>query len=123
MTDWYKVFSLETTIKDVVTVAVEAEDVEEGAVVEAPPVVANGASGAFRVTPYGSEDKGGGGGEGSDEGGEGPGLRDGDVLPDGGNRGGQRYCRRGGRGAPGRRRRCCCGALYDKRTALLTADP
>ncbi len=42
MMDWYWMFFLETT-KAVVAVdeSVEAEEVEEGAVVEAPPVVAN----------------------------------------------------------------------------------
>jgi hypothetical protein len=55
-------------------------------VVKAPPVVANGSSGAFRMTPSGSEDEGGEGSEGSEgggEGGEGPGLRDGDIVAEG----------------------------------------
>ena len=50
MTDWYKVFPLAAT-KAVVDVDVEAEEVEEGAVVEAPAVVAGGDSGAFRMSP------------------------------------------------------------------------
>ncbi len=47
MTDWYKVFPFETNPKAVVDVDVDAKEVEEGAVVEAPTVVANGASGVF----------------------------------------------------------------------------
>ncbi len=55
----------------------EAEDCEVGSVVEAPAVVACGASGAFRVSPRPGE------GEGDEGGGEEPGVRDEDILPDG----------------------------------------
>ncbi len=53
MTDWYKVFPL-AAAKAVIDVDVkaEAEDGEEGSVVEAPAVVACGASGAFRMSPH-----------------------------------------------------------------------
>jgi hypothetical protein len=53
---------------------------------EVPPVVANGASGVFRITPSGSEDESGEGGKEGEGGGEGveePGLHDGDILADG----------------------------------------
>ncbi len=80
MTDWYKAFPLAAT-KAVVDVDVEAEEVQEGDVVEAPAVVAGGASGAFRMSPPPEEDEGGeGGGEGGGEDGEEPGVRDGDML-------------------------------------------
>jgi hypothetical protein len=48
--------------------------------VEAPAVVACGASGAFRMSPRPGEDEGG---EGGGEGGKEPGVRDGDMLVDG----------------------------------------
>ena len=47
--------------------------------VVAPPVVANGAPGAFTMSPPASEDKGGEGGEG----GEGSGTSNADILCDG----------------------------------------
>ncbi len=81
MTDWYTAFLLAAT-KAVVDVDVEAEEVQAGDVVEAPAVVAGGASGAFRMSPPPEEDNGGERGEDS-EGGEGPGTRDGDFLRDG----------------------------------------
>jgi hypothetical protein len=115
MTDWYKVFLFETT-KAIVDVDVEAEEVEEGTVVEAPPVVASGASGVYRMSPSGSEDEGCEGckgGEGGGEGGEGSGLRDGDILA---NRETAEdnvtaAAAEARPGRPGRRRRCCCWAL------------
>ncbi len=60
MTDWYKAIPLATT-KAVVDVDVEAEEVYEGTVVEAPAVVAGGASqaGAFKMSPPPAEDEGG----------------------------------------------------------------
>ncbi len=80
MTDCYKAFPLATS-KAVVDVDVEAEEVQEGYVVEAPAVVACGASGAFRMTLPTEENEGGeGGGEG---GGKEPGVRDGDMLAEG----------------------------------------
>ncbi len=75
---------------------VEAEAVEEGATVEAPPVVAHGASVAWPMSPPASDGEGGKGGEGS----EGPGLRDGNLLADGETEVAQRFCRSAGRGAP-----------------------
>ena len=72
MTDWYKVFQL-APAKAVVDVDVEPEDCEVGSVVDAPAVVAGGASGAFRMSPCPGE------GEGDEE----PGVRDEDILPDG----------------------------------------
>ena len=72
MTDWYKVFPL-APAKAVVDVDVKAEEVEVGAVVEAPAVVACEATGAFRMSPCPGE------GEGDKE----PGVRDEDILPDG----------------------------------------
>ncbi len=48
-----------------------------GAVVDAPAVVAGGASGAFRMSLRPGE------GKGDEGGGEEPGVRDGDILPDG----------------------------------------
>ena len=50
MTDWYKHFPLDTKAVEVEDEA-EAEDVEDCAVVQAPPVVANGAPGAFNISP------------------------------------------------------------------------
>ena len=44
---------------------------------DAPAVVAGGASGAFRMSPCPGE------GEGDEGGDEEPGVRDGDILPDG----------------------------------------
>jgi hypothetical protein len=63
MTDWYKVFLL-AAAKAVVNVDVEAEaeDREVGSVVEAPAVVAGGASGAFRMSTRPGECEGGEGG-------------------------------------------------------------
>ncbi len=68
--------------KAVVDVDVKAEEVEVGAVVEAPAVVACEATGAFRMSLHPEEDEGGERGEDS-EGGEGAGIRDGDMLVDG----------------------------------------
>ena len=48
-----------------------------GAVVDAPAVVAGGASGAFRMSPRPGE------GVGDEGGDEEPGVRDEDILPDG----------------------------------------
>ncbi len=78
MTDWYKVFPL-AAAKAVVDVEdeAEAEVCEVSSVVEAPAVVAGGASGAFRMFPRPGE------GEGDKGGGEEPGVRDKDILPDG----------------------------------------
>jgi hypothetical protein len=83
MTDWYKAFQLAAT-KAVVDVDVEAEPQkgQVGDVVEAPAVVAGGASGAFRMSPPPEEDEGGERVE-DREGGEGPGTSDGDFLRDG----------------------------------------
>ncbi len=67
MTDWYKVFLFETTSNDVVDVDFEAGEVEEGAVVEAPPVVDGGASGMFSMSPPPGEDEGGEGDKGPGE--------------------------------------------------------
>jgi hypothetical protein len=63
MTDWYKVLPFETT-KAVVDVDDGAEKDEESTVVEAPPIVASGASGVFRMSPLGSENEGCEGGKG-----------------------------------------------------------
>ena len=49
----------------------EGSEPEEGAVVEAPAVFADGAPGAYSMSPLP---------ESGDEGGEGAGIRDGDVL-------------------------------------------
>ncbi len=57
----------------VVLVHVEPEEGEVGSVVDAPAVVAGGASGAFRMPPRPGE------GESDEE----PGVRDEDILPDG----------------------------------------
>jgi hypothetical protein len=78
MTNWYKVFPL-AAAKAVfdVDVEAEAEDSKVGSVVEAPAVVASGASGAFRMLQHPGE------GEGGKGGGEEPGVRDGDMLLDG----------------------------------------
>jgi hypothetical protein len=57
--------------KDAVDVDDEADEVEEGAVVEAPPVVAGGASGMFSMSQPLEEVK------------VGPSVRDGDLLVDG----------------------------------------
>ena len=72
MTDWYKVFPL-APAKAVVDVDVEPEDSKVGSVVDAPAVVASGASGASRMSPRPGK------GEGDEE----PGVRDEDILPDG----------------------------------------
>ncbi len=61
---------------------VEAEEVQEGGVVEAPAVVASGASGAFRMSLPRVEDEGSEDGEDGEDG-EGPGVRDGDILAGG----------------------------------------
>ncbi len=60
MTDWYKVFPL-STAKAVVDEdgEAEAEEGEVGSVVEAPAVVASGASCAFRMSPRPGEGEGG----------------------------------------------------------------
>jgi hypothetical protein len=81
MTDWYKAFLLATT-EAVVDMDVEAEEVEEGAVVDAPAVVAGGASGAFRMSPPPLPESEGEGCEDGEDGEE-PGVRDGDILADG----------------------------------------
>ncbi len=89
MTDWYKVFPLATKHFEAEAEATdEGGGVEEGAVLAAPSVITNRAAGAYTMTPSASEDEGG-------EDGEGSGVRDGDPLRDGGDTGGQRYCRCG----------------------------
>ena len=66
MTAWYKRFPLETKADEEEDEA-EGAEAEEGAVVEAPPVLANGASGAFTMSPAPeSGDEGGEGEEGAD---------------------------------------------------------
>jgi hypothetical protein len=73
MTDWYKVFQLAPAKAVDVDEDVEPVDGEVGSVVDAPAVVAGGASGAFRMSP------GPGEGEGDEGGDEEPGVRDGDI--------------------------------------------
>ncbi len=73
----HKVFPL-AAAKAVVDV--EAEEGEVGNVVEAPAVVASGASGAFRMSPPPGAAEGG---EVRGEDGEEPGVRYKDILPDG----------------------------------------
>jgi hypothetical protein len=61
---------------------VDALPLVKGALVEAPAVVASGATGAFRMSQSPSEDEGGKRGEDCEDG-EGPGFHDGDILADG----------------------------------------
>ena len=70
MTAWYKQFPLDTKAVEVEDEAeAEGAEAEEGAMVEAPPVLANGASGAFAMSPEpDSGDDSGEGEEGADEG-------------------------------------------------------
>ena len=70
MTAWYKHFPLDTKAVEVEEEAdAEGAEAEEGAVVEAPAVVANGANGALTMSPApDSADEGGEGEVGADEG-------------------------------------------------------
>jgi hypothetical protein len=76
MTDWYKVFPLAPAKAVDVDEDVEPVDGEVGSVVDAPAVVASGASGAFRMSQRPGE------GEGDEGGDNEPGVRDEDFLPD-----------------------------------------
>ena len=67
ITTWYKQFPFKNKTDEEEDEA-EGAEAEDGDVVEAPPVLANGASGAFTMSPSpGSEDDGGGGEAGAEE--------------------------------------------------------
>ena len=72
MTAWYKQFPWDTKADEEEDEAEGAEP-EVGAAVEAPPVLADGATGAFAMSPEPDDDDGGGGEEEA-------GIRDKDVL-------------------------------------------
>ena len=67
MTAWYKRFPLETKADEEEDEA-EGAYPEVGAVVEAPPVLSDGATGAFAMSPPPDDDDGGGGEAAAEEG-------------------------------------------------------
>ena len=67
MTAWYTQFPLDTKADEEEDEAEGAEP-EVGAAVEAPPVLADGATGAFAMSPEPDDDDGGGGEAAAEEG-------------------------------------------------------